>query len=158
VITRVQIARRLLLATHRQTIGADGLWGPLTLTNTTALEFQIGAADFATTHTYRSRFARSSNLVHLRAGRVAPADRDAVAIVTLTRPRGYFGVPRDQIALDGKSPPAGISSGVAGVSVARARFDAAPPRAVSGEFNGERIVGRTWPTGANHVVLLELHD
>lgn len=72
--------------------------------------------------------------------------------------RRLFGVPPDQITLDGKSPPAGIPCGVAGVSVARARFDAAPTRAVSGEFNGKRIVGRTWPTGANHVVLLELHD
>jgi triacylglycerol lipase len=72
--------------------------------------------------------------------------------------RRLFGVPRDQITLDGKSPPAGFPSGVAGVSAARARFDAAPPRAASGEFNGKRIVVRTWPTGANRVVLLELHD
>ncbi len=101
---------------------------------------------------------RSSSLVHLRAQRVAPADRDAGAVVTLTRPRGYFGVPRDQIMLDAKSPPAGIPTGVAGVSAAQARLPADPQRAVSGEFNGERIVGRTWPASANHVVLLELHD
>ncbi len=149
---------RLGEALHRQTVGADGSWGPLTTTSNTALEFQVSAADFAVTHIYRSPFARSSSLVHLRAQRVAPADRDAGAVVTLIRPRGYFGVPRDQIALDGKSPPADIPSGVAGIAAARARFDATPQRAVSGEFNGERIVGRTWPSGANHVVQLELHD
>jgi hypothetical protein len=27
---------------------------------------------------------------------------------------------------------------------------------VIGEFNDERIVGRTWPTADNHVVVLEL--
>ena len=143
---------------HRQTVGADGLWGPLVTTNQTALEFQVSAADFGITHIYRSPFARSSRVVHLRAQRAPPADRDAGAIVTLTRPRGYFGVPRDQIALDGKSPPAGIPTGVPGVSVATARLPAVPQRTVTGEFNGERIVGRTWPASANHVVLLELHD
>ncbi len=149
---------RLGAALHRQTVGADGLWGPLIATNQTALEFQVSAADFAVTHIYRSPFARSSSLVHLRAQRPPPSDRDAGAIVTLTRPRGYFGVPRDQITLDGKSPPAGIPSGVAGVSVAQVRLPAVPQRMVSGEFNGERVVGRTWPASANHVVLLELHD
>ena len=149
---------RLGAALHRRSVGADGLWGPLVTSNQTALEFQVSAADFAVTHIYRSPFVRSSSLVHLRAQRVAPADRDAGAIVTLTRPRGYFGVPRDQIMLDAKSPPAGIPTGVAGVSVAQARLPADPQRAVSGEFNGERIVGRTWPAGANHAVLLELHD
>ncbi len=145
-------------ALHRQTVGADGLWGRLITTSNTALELQISAADFAVTHIYRSPFARSSHLVHLRAQRAPAADRDAGAIVTLTRPRGYFGVPRDQITLDGKSPPAGIPPGVAGVSVAQVRLPAVPQRTVSGEFNGERIVGRTWPANANHIVLLELHD
>ncbi len=143
----------------RQSVGADGQWGPLKTTNQTALEFQISAPDFATTHIYRSPFVRSSNLVHLRVQRVAPADRDAGAIVTLIRPRGYFGLPRDSASrLDGKSPPTDIAPGVAGLAATRVRADAAPARAVSGEFNGERIVGRTWPVAENHVVLLELHD
>ncbi|MFZ2651951.1 MAG: alpha/beta fold hydrolase [Burkholderiaceae bacterium] len=149
---------RLGTALTRQKVGADGLWGPLTTTPKTALEFQVSAADFATTHIYRSAFARSSNLVHLRAERISQADRDAAALVTLTRPRGYFGVPRDRISLDAKRPPEGIPTGVAGVSVARARLPDATPRAVRAEFNGERIVGRTWPVSGNHVVLLELHD
>jgi triacylglycerol lipase len=101
---------------------------------------------------------RSSDLVFLRAERIAEADRDAPAVVALTRPRGYFGIPRDNIMLDDKAPPAGIPPGVAGVSIAKARMSDATPRSVVGEFNGERIVGRSWPTVDNHVVLLELHD
>lgn len=149
---------RLGPALHRKTVGADGRWGPLVTTSKTALEFVVSAGGFATTHVYRSPFARSSDIVHLRAERIAAADRDAPAVVTLTRPRGYFGIPRDEIELDGKSPPAGIPSGVAGVSVAKARLADATDRPVAGAFNGERIVGRSWPTAGNHVVLLELHD
>ena len=96
--------------------------------------------------------------MNLRAVRLAEADKDAVAVVTLTRPRGYFGVPRDRIALDGKSPPAGIPNGAAGVSSAKLKVSDAPNRAVTGEFNGERIAGRAWPAAGNHVVLLELQD
>ena len=85
------------------------------------------------------------------------ADKDAKAVVVLTRPRGYFGVPRDRIALDGKSPPAGIPGGVAGISTAKLKVSDAAMRPVAGEFNGERIVARAWPVAENHVVLLELH-
>ena len=96
--------------------------------------------------------------MHLRADRVADTDKDAPATVTLTRPRGYFGIPRDEIVLDGKSPPAGIPPGVAGVSVAKVRLADAAERSVAASFRGERIVGRSWPTAGNHVVLLELND
>ena len=44
------------------------------------------------------------------------------ALVVCSRPRGYFGVPRDRIVLDGTSPPSGIPSGVAGVSTARVKI------------------------------------
>ena len=64
----------------------------------------------------------------------------------------------DEIELDGRSPPAGIPVGVAGVSTAKMRLTDATERAVAGSFNGERIVGRSWPTAGNHVVLLELHE
>ena len=39
---------------------------------------------------------------------------------------------------------------------ARASSRPAPPRAVVAEFNGERVVGRTWPLAENHVTVLEL--
>jgi triacylglycerol lipase len=144
-------------AVHRKTIGADGLWGPFTAEAGTPYEFVVSARGYATTHVYRSPFPRSSNVVHLRAERIADADRDAKAVVTLTRPRGYFGIPRDQISLDGKMPPGGIPPGVAGVSTAKLKLLDAPSRTVAGEFNGERIVGRAWPAADNHVALLELH-
>lgn len=156
--TDASTGARLGAALHRQTIGADGRWGPLVTTSKTALEFVVSADGFAITHVYRSPFVRSSELVHLRAARIGADERDAPAVVTLTRPRGYFGIPRDEIELDGRSPPAGIPSGVAGVSVTKARLTDATERAVAGSFNGERIVGRSWPTAGNHVVQLELHD
>ena len=143
-------------ALHRKTIGGDGRWGPFRADPAATHEFLIAAPGYATTHVYRSPFPRSSSIVGLRPERLADADRDARALVILNRPRGYFGVPRDRIALDGVSPPAGIPSGVAGVATARLKLADAAPRAVVGEFNGERIVGRTWPVADNHVVVLEL--
>ena len=145
-------------ALHRKTVGADGLWGPLAVTSKTALEFVVSADGYATTHVYRAPLPRSSTLLNLRAERVSEAERDAPALVTLTRPRGYFGIPRDEIVLDGKSPPAGVPPGVAGVSVAKARLADAAERSVAASFRSERIVGRSWPTAGNHVVLLELND
>ena len=52
---------------------------------------------------YRSPFPRSSDIVHLRAARpLGPADAGAGAVVILSRPRGYFGLPRDVVLLDGQ--------------------------------------------------------
>ena len=116
----------------------------------------ITASGYATTHVYRSPFPRSSSVVSLHPERLADADRDAKSLVTLTRPRGYFGVPRDRIVLDGTSPPAGIPSGVAGVSTAHLKVGDAGERTIVAEFNDERIVGRTWPVADNQVVVLEL--
>ena len=114
--TNPATGERLGPAVHRKTIGADGRWGPFAADGGARYEFVVSAPGYATTHVYRSPFPRSSSVVNLRPERLADADRDAKALVTLTRPRGYFGVPRDRIALDGTSPPAGIPAGVAGVS------------------------------------------
>jgi len=143
-------------AAHRTTIGADGRWGPFVADAAARYEFVIAAPGYATTHIYRSPFPRSSSIVSLHPERLADADRDATSLVTLSRPRGYFGVPRDRIALDGTSPPADIPRGVAGVSTARLKPADPGPRSIVGEFNDERIVGRTWPVADNHVVVLEL--
>lgn len=143
---------------HRKTIGPDGRWGPFTTTADTWLEFVVSGAGHATTHVYRSPFPRSSRVVNLRAERITDADREggALAVVTLTRPRGYFGIPRNRIVLDGASPPAGIPPGVAGLSVARARVTDRVGRTVVGSFDDERIAGLAWPLAEGHVVLLEL--
>jgi triacylglycerol lipase len=154
--TNPATGERLGAAAHRKTIGADGRWGPFAADGGARYEFVVSAPGYATTHVYRSPFPRSSSVVNLRPERLADADRDAKSLVTLTRPRGYFGVPRDRITLDGTSPPAGIPSGVAGVATARLKVADAGERAIVGEFNDERIVGRTWPVADNHVVVLEL--
>jgi triacylglycerol lipase len=145
-------------AVHRKTVGADGTWGPFTGDAQTSYEFVVsGAPGYAITHIYRSPFARSSSIVHLRAERLPDADKTALAVVTLTRPRGYFGLPRDQISLDGQNPPPGVPPGTAGVSASKVRVTDAAGRAVVGVFNNERIVGRAWPTANNELTLLELH-
>jgi triacylglycerol lipase len=144
---------------HSKTISADGRWGPFAAEGSSRHEFVVAAPGYATTHVYRSPFPRSSTAIHLRPERLADADRaDATlkSLVVLTRPRGYFGVPRDRISLDGSSPPAGIPSGVAGLSSARLKVTDTPGRAVVGEFNGERLVGRAWPVAENRAVVLEL--
>ena len=146
-------------ALHRKTVGADGRWGPFTTDRDARLEFVLsvpGDTSYATTHIYRSPFARSSSVVHLRAEKMPDADREAAAVVTFTRPRGYFGWPRDQIALDGKSPPPGVPQGVAGVASSKLKLTDDQARTIVGVFNGERIVGRTWPVASNALSYLEL--
>ena len=142
-------------AVHRRTIGADGRWGPFNAAADVPYEFVVAAPGYATTHIYRSPFPRSSGIVNLRAERLQDADRGAAAVVVLTRPRGYFGLGRDRIAFDGKTPP-GVPPGTAGVSSSRLKVEEAG-RSVAGEFNGEHIVGRAWPVANNELTLLELH-
>ncbi|MDB5882278.1 MAG: hypothetical protein JWP43_2156, partial [Ramlibacter sp.] len=107
------------------------------------------------THIYRSAFPRSSSVVNLRPERIADADKSAPAIVTMTRPRGYFDPARDTMSFDGQSPPPGAVPG-AGVSTSKIKLTSAAPRSVVAEFNGERVVGRVWPAADNQVTVLEL--
>ena len=139
---------------YSKTVGADGLWGPFVAQPGTRYEFAIAAPGYATTHIYRSPFPRSSDVVHLRAARIADADRNAPAIVTMIRPRGYLDPARDKMAFDGLTPPPGavLGAGVASSTIKPAGL----PRAVVAEFNGERVVGRSWPAAENHVSVLEL--
>ena len=155
--TDASSAERQGPARWRGTVGADGRWGPFVAAGGTPHEFVITAPGYAVTHIYRPPFPRSSSIVHLRAERLLEADRTAGAVLTLTRPRGYFGLPRDRIVFDGIDPAPGITRGVAGLSVSKIRLPPAPPRAVVAEFNDQRIVGRSWPAADNHLVLLELH-
>ena len=137
----------------RKTVGTDGMWGPLSIPPGTPTEFVISAPGYATTHIYRSGFPRSSNLIHLRAERIADADKAAESIVTLTRPRGYLDPARDKMLLDGAAP-AGVPAG-AGVASAKVK-PSGGVRSIAGEFNGERVVGQTWPAASGHLVFLEL--
>jgi hypothetical protein len=143
-------------ALHTKTIGPGGRWGPFAADGAARYEFVVAAPGYATTHIYRSPFPRSSSYVSLRPERIADADRAARSLVTLTRPRGYFGVGRDRMSFDGASPPPGVPAGVAGISTSKLKLAEATPRPVVAEFNDERVVGRLWPAADNHVVVLEL--
>jgi pimeloyl-ACP methyl ester carboxylesterase len=137
----------------KKTVGADGIWGPLTTQPGVPHEFVISALGYATTHIYRSSLPRGSDLIHLRAERIADADKSADSIVTLTRPRGYLDPARDKMLLDGAAP-AGVPAG-AGVASAKIK-PSGGQRPIAAEFNGERVVGQTWPAAQGHVVLLEI--
>jgi pimeloyl-ACP methyl ester carboxylesterase len=157
--TDAHTGERIGPARWRKTVGADGRWGPFEADGKTPYEFVVTAPGYAVAHIYRSPFVRSSNLVGLRAERSLPeADRSTGAVLRMARPRGYFGVPRDRFSFDGISPAPGVAPGVAGVADSRLKLPPGPPRAVVAEFNGERIVGRSWPAADNHSVVLELHD
>jgi pimeloyl-ACP methyl ester carboxylesterase len=147
------------------TIGADGRWGPLTTDARTALEFVLeppaSMPGLAISHTYRAPFLRSSDTVLLRPERaIADADKDAAAIVAFSRPRAYFGLPRDVVLIDGETAP-GIPPGVAGVATAKRKFSAVG-QPVRGEFRSgivsETVTGRTWPASERRVTVLELHE
>ena len=141
----------------RHATGADGQWGPLTVDSGTPLEFVIAAKDHPVTHIYRSPLPRSSSVLHLRPGRpLAKDDADAGAVVQMSRPRGYFGIPRDVVLLDGKEPQ-DVAKGVAGDSITTLRLPASEiGRPVAALFNEERIVCRGWPAAENRITIAEL--
>ena len=142
---------------HTSRTEADGRWGPAVVEPTWSLEIVLASADQPTTHFYRSPFPRSSDVVHLRAARpLGPTDAGAGAVVILSRPRGYFGLPRDIVLLDGKEPT-DVKSGVPTDAVTTLRLPAAEVgRPVAGLFNEERIVARAWPTAENRIAVAEL--
>ena len=145
--------RKSALAVHRKVTGEDGAWGPMVARPDACYEFVLRMAAQPITHTYRSPFLRSSEVVHLRPGILGKGDESAAAIVAMSRPRGYFGVGRDKFTLDGKMPP-GINDGVPGASLAKLAFDASP-RTVIAVLNNEIIPTRTWPLKDNHLVIAE---
>src|SRR3954465_11851117 len=142
---------------HSSQTGADGRWGPAQVDPAWYREIVLASAGSTTTHFYRSPFPRSSDIVHLRAARpLGPADAGAGSVVLLSRPRGYFGLPRDVVLLDGKEPT-DVKSGVPTDSVTTARLPAADAgRPVVAMFNEERIVARAWPASENRISIAEL--
>ncbi len=144
-------------AIHTSQTGSDGRWGPAQVDPSRYLEMVLTSAGSTTTHFYRSPFPRSSDIVHLRAARaLGPADAGAGSVVLMTRPRGYFGLPRDVVLLDGKEPT-DVKSGVPTDSVSTLRLSAADVgRSVTALFNEERIVARAWPASENRIAVAEL--
>ncbi|MEH2559614.1 pimeloyl-ACP methyl ester carboxylesterase [Bradyrhizobium algeriense] len=142
---------------HSSQTGADGRWGPAQVEPSWYLEIVLTSAGTPTTHLYRSPFPRSSEIVHLRAARpLGPADAGAGAVVLMSRPRGYFGLPRDVVLIDGKEPK-DVKSGVPADSISTLRLAAEEVgRPVAAMFNTERIVARAWPASENRIAIAEL--
>ncbi len=140
---------------HSSQTGADGRWGPAQVDPAWYLEMVLTSPESVTTHCYRSPFPRSSDIVHLRAARpLGPAD--AGAVVLMSRPRGYFGLPRDVVLIDGKEP-SDVKPGVPTDSLTTLRLSAADAgRPVVALFNQERIVARAWPASENRIAVAEL--
>ncbi|WHZ12437.1 MAG: hypothetical protein OJF60_002878 [Burkholderiaceae bacterium] len=156
--TNPATGERIGAASYSKTITADGRWGPFTAAAGVPYEFVISATGYATTHIYRSPFPRSSNIVDMHPVRLAAADRGAGSVITFERPRGYFDAMRDRVSFDGHTPPPGVPpAGVAGVSSSTIKTAAASEvRAITGQLDGERITGRTWPAAEGNAVVLEL--
>ena len=143
-------------AAHVHVTASDGQWGPFRAQLNTYYEFVVSAPGHSVTHIYRSPFPRSSDLVHLRPGNLAKGDATAGSVVSISRPRGYFGHGRDLFTLDGKVPP-GINEGVPGTAVGKVLLAPAPPRPVPTRFNDESITVRNWPASDGHIVFAEFH-
>jgi pimeloyl-ACP methyl ester carboxylesterase len=152
-----QTGARIGAPIHNRVTNDDGRWGPVTVDPTWFLEFMIEAAEHPTTHIYRSPFPRSSTVVHLRPGRpLAQGDAGAGAVVLMSRPRGYFGIPRDVVLFDGVEAK-GITPGVPTDSVATLRLPASEVgRPVTAAFNEEKIVLRPWAAAENRIAIAEL--
>jgi triacylglycerol lipase len=151
---------RLSLPGYRKTVGPSGTWGPFDAQPSRPYEFVVTASGYATTHIYRSPFPRSSAVVHLRAERMADVDKDAVAgkgaVVTLSRPRGYFDLQRDTLRFDNQQPAPGLPVSGAGLSISKIKFADVPQRPIVASFNGEAVTGRAWPATDGHLTILEL--
>ena len=143
-------------AIYRARTSSDGRWGPAQVEPSWPLEIVLTSPDAPITHFYRSPFPRSSDVVHLRAARpLAPAEAGG-AVVLMSRVRGYFGLPRDVVLLDGREP-ADVKPGVPTDSLATLRLPAGEVgRAVPAVFNDERIMARAWPAAENRITVAEL--
>ncbi|QPF85017.1 hydrolase [Bradyrhizobium genosp. L] len=143
---------------HGSQTGADGRWGPAQVDPSWPLEIVLTSPGWMTTHFYRSPFPRSSDIVHLRPTRpLALADAPGSgAVVLMSRPRGYFGLPRDVVLLDGKEPT-DVKPGVPTDALTTLQLPATEiGRPVVAIFNQERIVARAWPQSENRIAVAEL--
>ena len=144
---------------YRQVVGADGRWGPFQAQQGVFYEFVVRASGYAATHIYRSPFVRGSDVINLKASRIADADLPAFTIVEMERLRGTLDPTVHHSVLDGRSPPPGTQVGGVNPSTSRVTLNKLQHRAIVAELHSdalERVVGRTWPAKENHVVRLEM--
>jgi hypothetical protein len=137
-----------------KTTGADGVWGPFAAQPTAYYEFVVAVPGQPVTHIYRSPFPRGSNYLYLRPGQFGKGDETAGSVVAMSRPRGYFGIGRDRMSLDGKAP-VGVNAGVPGTSVAKVDLPATPQRTVVAVFRDETIPARNWPVADKELSIAE---
>jgi pimeloyl-ACP methyl ester carboxylesterase len=149
-----ETGERMGNALLRKVTGEDGEWGPLKVEPKAHYEFILAVPGFPVTHIYRSAFPRSSRYVDLRPQMLSKEDREAGAVIYISRPRGYFGVGRDRVLIDG-APPADLVPGVPSVSIARIELPAEPQRTVKAVFNREQIALRPWPIKDDQVSVAE---
>ncbi|HEX2018474.1 MAG TPA: hydrolase [Aurantimonas sp.] len=146
----------------RQTVAADGRYGPFAADPGQPYEFVVEAEGHPTTRIYRGTFPRSTNIANLR---LFPAEAAPVAgevlfgeVVNLMRPRGYFGI-EDNATLDAlpvASRPE--AEPVPAVWTSAVAVPGTIPRAVVGGFDGETIAARTTPKDPADVTWIELRE
>jgi triacylglycerol lipase len=141
---------------HSKTVGADGQWGPFKARSDAFYEFVIEVPGQAITHIYRSPFPRGSEVLHLRPAMFAKDEEAAGAVVTISRPRGYFGHGRDIFLIDGEAPT-GINTGVPGASIGKKLYPDGAARSVPVRFNLESFAVQTWPAAEKHRTIAEFH-
>ncbi len=147
---------RVGVALLTKTTAADGIWGPLKVDSKSALEFVIAAPGQFITHIYKPPIPRSFDKLNLRPAPAAvKADAGAAAVLIMSCPRGYFGLPRDIVIFDGKQPK-DVTPGVPTDPKSTLRLADATARPVVAEWNEIRVVGRPWPAKDNHRVILEV--
>jgi hypothetical protein len=74
--------------------------------------------------------------------------------VLLTRVSGFFDYARDAIMLNGQRVDG--TPDVPHESTLRLGLPADGPRGVPADYNGERIMGVTWPMAERHVTVIEI--
>lgn len=155
---------RLGPAAYRSTTGADGRWGPFVGSSEQSYELVVEATGYPITHLFRSPFPRSTRYAHIRLAPLPPTSERAIGdgLVTMSRPRGYFGVGRDDFTLDGEQP-SDVVAGVPQTSTTTAWVATASRTTIVGKFNDEVIAMRPYPSVVSigkraHLVIGELHN
>jgi pimeloyl-ACP methyl ester carboxylesterase len=148
-----QTGQRLGPPVYATTTRAGGAWGPFAADPKAYHEFALAVPGQPVTHIYRSPFPRGSSLVTLRPALASDAAPGRSA-VSMTRPRGYFGI-QDKVRLGGVTPPGLPADPVPNLSALRLELPPRPQQGVWARFGAERIATRTWPAG--EVSFAEFH-
>jgi hypothetical protein len=140
---------------HRQTTGADGLWGPFRAKADTHYEMVHGAAGYPLTHTYWQPFPRSSSILHLRPHVLTDADKAAGSRIQLFRASGWIGLD-DPVLIDGAPPPGRTRPPFLQPPALLPK--GTPFRSVPVSFGNDRLTVKSWSIDEGHVVVAMIHN